>query len=58
MAAAACSSKVDLPTPGSPPIRSAEAGTKPPPQTRSNSEMPVARRAMLGLVKLETVYWE
>src|ERR1051325_8234272 len=35
---------VDLPTPGSPPISRAEAGTNPPPQTRSNSAMPVVRR--------------
>src|SRR5262249_44823661 len=31
--------------PGSPPIRMAEPGTSPPPTTRSNSAMPVARRA-------------
>src|SRR5258708_2159522 len=35
---------VDLPMPGSPPIRSAEPGTRPPPVTRSNSAMPVMRR--------------
>src|SRR5438128_547678 len=34
---------VDLPTPGSPPTRSAEPGTNPPPQTRSNSAIWVAR---------------
>src|SRR6185295_6534280 len=43
-AAAACKSSVDLPTPGSPPTRMADAGTRPPPQTRSNSEIPLARR--------------
>ncbi len=43
-AAAACSSSVDLPMPGSPPTRIAEAGTRPPPRTRSNSAMPVGRR--------------
>src|ERR1700679_2393382 len=30
--------------PGSPPTRIAEPGTSPPPQTRSNSVMPVTRR--------------
>ena len=30
--------------PGSPPIRIAEPGTRPPPQTRSNSAMPVTER--------------
>src|SRR5262249_4716092 len=35
---------VDLPTPGSPPMSSAEPGTKPPPATRSNSAVPVMRR--------------
>jgi hypothetical protein len=35
---------VDLPTPGSPPTSSAEPGTSPPPQTRSNSAIPVTRR--------------
>src|ERR1700759_2624616 len=35
---------VDLPIPGSPPISSAEPGTRPPPVTRSNSAMPVTRR--------------
>src|ERR1700753_2425363 len=35
---------VDLPMPGSPPIRSAEPGTSPPPVTRSNSPTPVTRR--------------
>src|SRR5271156_1266688 len=36
--------RVDLPTPGSPPISSAEPGTMPPPVTRSNSAIPVPRR--------------
>src|ERR1700744_1152763 len=35
---------VDLPIPGSPPTSRAEPGTRPPPQTRSNSLIPVARR--------------
>src|SRR5690606_26463609 len=40
----ACSSRVDLPMPGSPPIRMAEPGTRPPPVTRSSSAIPVLRR--------------
>ena len=42
--AAACSSSVDLPMPGSPPISTSDPGTTPPPSTRSNSSMPVVRR--------------
>ena len=42
--AAACSSRVDLPMPGSPPTSTAEAGTRPPPSTRSSSAMPMAAR--------------
>ena len=38
--AAACSSRVDFPIPGSPPTKIAEAGTKPPPKTRSSSSIP------------------
>ena len=38
--AAACSKSVDLPMPGSPPTKIADAGTKPPPKTRSNSSIP------------------
>ena len=34
--------------PGSPPISSAEPGTKPPPVTRSNSALPLARRRIGG----------
>src|SRR5690606_7960843 len=37
-----CSSKVDLPMPGSPPIRQTPPGTMPPPNTRSTSPRPVA----------------
>ena len=33
-------SSVDLPMPGSPPMRMTEPGTKPPPVTRSSSLMP------------------
>ncbi len=43
-AAQTCSSRVDLPMPGSPPINSAEPGTKPPPVTRSNSLLPLTKR--------------
>src|SRR6056297_1618687 len=39
-AAAACNRSVDLPMPGSPPTRSAEAATRPPPSTRSSSLRP------------------
>ena len=42
--AAACSSRVDLPIPGSPPTSTAEAATSPPPSTRSSSAMPVCAR--------------
>ncbi len=42
--APACNSTVDLPMPGSPPTRSAEPGTSPPPVTRSSSAMPVEMR--------------
>ncbi len=41
----ACRMMVDFPMPGSPPTRSAEPGTSPPPVTRSNSAMPVGRRS-------------
>src|SRR5690606_38429046 len=41
----ACSSSVDLPTPGSPPTRTTDPGTSPPPSTRSNSPTPVGNRA-------------
>ena len=44
-AAAACSSSVDLPMPGSPPISVTEPATRPPPSTRSNSPEPVGNRA-------------
>ena len=42
--AAACSNRVDLPMPGSPPTSTAEEGTRPPPSTRSSSAMPVTAR--------------
>ena len=46
MFAAACSSSVDLPMPGSPPSSTSDPGTTPPPSTRSNSPMPVERRVL------------
>ena len=44
-APSACSSSVDLPMPGSPPISTTPPATRPPPSTRSNSSMPVGWRA-------------
>ena len=49
-AAAACRRRVDLPMPGSPPTRMAEAGTRPPPRTRSSSAMPERARGSGGSV--------
>ena len=43
--AAACSSSVDFPMPGSPPSRTSEPGTRPPPSTRSSSLTPVETRS-------------
>ena len=40
-----CSSRVDLPMPGSPPISTTEPCTSPPPSTRSSSPIPVSVRA-------------
>src|SRR5689334_14865137 len=45
MLAAAWSSKVDFPIPGSPPSSTSDPGTTPPPSTRSNSSMLVDKRA-------------
>src|SRR5437879_663878 len=42
--ASACSSSVDLPIPGSPPISTTPPSTSPPPSTRSSSSIPVKRR--------------
>ena len=39
-----CKIKVDLPIPGSPPSRTSEPLTKPPPNTLSNSPIPVCVR--------------
>ena len=43
--ATTCSSRVDLPTPGSPASRITAPGTTPPPRTRSSSAMPVGLAA-------------
>ena len=40
----ACNSKVDLPMPGSPPIKTTPPWTMPPPKTRSSSSWPVGVR--------------
>src|SRR5687768_8545853 len=48
--AATCSRSVDLPMPGSPPMRMSEPGTMPPPSTKSNSSRSVAQRASDVLV--------
>ena len=45
IAASAVRSSVDLPTPGSPPTSTSDAGTSPPPSTRSSSGTPVEIRA-------------
>src|SRR5262245_16202802 len=45
IAASAVSNSVDLPTPGSPPTSTSDAGTRPPPSTRSSSATPVAMRS-------------
>src|SRR5581483_3151512 len=44
-ASAICMSRVDLPTPGSPPTSTTEPGTMPPPRTRSHSDIGVCSRA-------------
>ena len=41
---ATCKITVDLPIPGSPPIKTTEPFTIPPPNTWSNSLIPVAKR--------------
>ena len=41
---ATCVKSVDLPIPGSPPISTTAPGTKPPPNTRSNSSKVVEKR--------------
>ncbi len=41
----AMSNSVDLPMPGSPLTRTSDAGTRPPPSTRSSSATPVGRRS-------------
>src|SRR5882724_13711846 len=46
----ACVKSVDLPMPGSPPTRSTEPRTKPPPVTRSSSAIPEERRGASWLL--------
>ena len=40
-----CKSSVDFPMPGSPPTSTSDAGTIPPPSTRSSSGKPLAKRS-------------
>ena len=42
-------SRVDLPTPGSPPISTTEPATSPPPSTRSSSDSPVGVRSAVAV---------
>src|SRR5258706_11462 len=44
-----CSNSVDFPIPGSPPTRTTDPGTMPPPNTKSNSFNPVGQRASAPL---------
>src|SRR5439155_23077167 len=44
-------SSVDLPMPGSPPTRTTEPGTMPPPRTKSNSTRPVFHRSTTPLFR-------
>jgi hypothetical protein len=46
----ACVSRVDLPMPGSPPTKSTEPRTNPPPVTRSSSTIPDGRRGASWLL--------
>src|SRR6266536_6415789 len=48
----ACSSRVDLPIPGSPPSKTTPPATSPPPSTRSNSSIPVASRGLSSVSTL------
>ena len=45
MPSRACSSRVLLPTPGSPPTRTTDPATRPPPSTRLSSPRPVSMRS-------------
>src|SRR6202171_3234005 len=49
----ACVSSVDFPMPGSPPTRSTEPLTKPPPVTRSSSAIPEGRRGASKLLPVK-----
>src|SRR5580692_10114117 len=46
--ASACSSSVDLPTPGSPPSSTRLPATSPPPSTRSSSPIVLDRRSLIS----------
>src|SRR6267143_852144 len=52
--AAHCMRSVDLPMPGSPPTRTTEPGTMPPPSTKSNSANPVRQRSLPTVGRLES----
>src|SRR5712692_1482033 len=52
--AAHCMRSVDLPMPGSPPTRTTEPGTMPPPKTKSNSANPVRQRSLPTVGRLES----
>ena len=54
-AAAACIRMVDLPIPGSPPSKIADPSTIPPPQTRSNSSIPVILRGFISVLPCKVV---
>ena len=46
MSVAACRTSVDFPIPGSPPSKTSEPGTNPPPRTRLNSSISTGSRAI------------
>src|SRR6266566_9494449 len=52
--AAHCMRSVDLPMPGSPPTRTTDPGTMPPPNTKSNSANPVRQRSLPTVGRLES----
>ena len=56
-AAAACSISVDLPIPGSPPTSTTEAGTNPPPSTRSSSAIPAGARGGGAVTPCSPTNW-
>ena len=48
MPSRACSRRVLLPTPGSPPTSTTDPATRPPPSTRLSSSRPVSMRAVVS----------